>query len=238
MTRTRYLMLAVGLVAAAGAFVSATDGEAALDAPEGMVYVPAGAFIMGSDVGDTDESPQHLAVTDAYFIDKYEVSNAEYKEFDPKHTYKDGYDNHAVKVTWEQANAYAQWTGKRLPTEVEWEKAARGTDGRLYPWGDTYDHSFVAWDESYPRGGAPAKPGSPYGCLDMAGGAWEWVADWYQPYAGNDVACDVYGERYKVIRGGSSFNGFAMMRTTHRYYLPPNTTGGYYTGFRCVKDIK
>ena len=81
-----------------------------------------------------------------------------------------------------------------------------------------------------------AKPASPYGCIDTAGGAWEWTADWYQPYEGNDIPCDAYGESNKVMRGGASFNGVGLMRTTHRYYLPPDTTGGYYVGFRCVKD--
>lgn len=205
--------------------------------PEGMVYVPAGPFIMGSEVGDADEGPRHLATTSAYFIDKYEVGNAEFKKFDPTYEFEEGRENHAARVTWEQAAAYAEWAGKRLPTEAEWEKAARGTDGRMYPWGDTYDHSFVAWDESDPRGGSIARPESPYGCVDIAGGAWEWTADWYQPYEGNEVPCEAYGEKYKVMRGGSSFNDHAMMRTTHRYYLPPNTTGNYYTGFRCVKDL-
>jgi formylglycine-generating enzyme required for sulfatase activity len=206
--------------------------------PEGMVYVPEGPFIMGSEVGDADESPQHLATTKSFFIDKLEVGNAEFKEFDPSYEFEEGRENHAARVTWEQAAAYAEWAGKRLPTEAEWEKAARGLDGRLYPWGNTYDHSFVVWDESYPRGASIARPESPYGCIDIAGGAWEWTADWYQPYEGNGVPCEAYGEKYKVIRGGSSFNGFAMMRTTHRYYLPPDTTGNYYTGFRCVTELE
>lgn len=205
--------------------------------PAGMVYVPAGTFIMGSRVGDADESPQQVAETGAYFIDAYEVSNAEFKKFDPAFIFRDGYENHAACVTWEQANAFARWCGKRLPTEKEWEKAARGTDGRLYPWGDTYDHTFVAWDQTYARGTAPADPESLYGCHDMAGGAWEWTADWYQPYPGNSIPCEAYGEKYKVMRGGASFNDFAHMRTTHRYYLPANTTGNYYTGFRCAKDV-
>jgi formylglycine-generating enzyme required for sulfatase activity len=203
-----------------------------------MVYVPAGTFIFGSNVGDADETPQQIAETESFFIDQYEVSNAEFKTFDPTYTYKSGYDHHAATVTWQQADAFARSLGKRLPTEKEWEKAARGTDGRLYPWGNTYDHTFVAWDETYARGSAPAKPASPYGCYDMAGGAWEWTSDWYQPYQGNDIPSEYYGERYKVMRGGASFNDYAMMRTTHRYYLPTNTTGNYYTGFRCVKDIE
>jgi len=72
----------------------------------------------------------------------------------------------------------------------------------------------------------------------MAGGAWEWTADWYQPYPGNPIPCEAYGEKYKVMRGGASFNDYAHMRTTHRYYLPTNTTGNYYTGFRCVQDVE
>ena len=219
-------------------FLLSVYGDQKTKTPEGMVYVPAGTFIFGSNVGDADESPKQIAKTKAFFIDRYEVSNLEYRKFDPDFKYKEGYDNHAAKVTWEQANAYAKWAGKRLPTEREWEKAARGIDGRMYPWGNTYDYSFTDWDERDPRGSAIAKPTSPYGCYDIAGGAWEWTVDWYKPYPGNTIPCKQYGEKYKVIRGGSSFNSFAMMRTTHRYYLPPNTTGHYYTGFRCVKNVK
>ncbi len=205
--------------------------------PEGMVYVPAGPFIMGSNVGDADEMPRHTDHTGAFFIDKYEVSNAEFRAFDPEFRVEEGRENHAAKVTWEQAAAYAAWAGKRLPTEKEWEKAARGVDGRTYPWGESYSAGFLAWDEDDPRGGSVARPESPYGCVDIAGGAWEWTSDWYQPYPGNETPSAAYGEKYKVMRGGASFNGRAQVRTTHRYYLPPDTTGGYFTGFRCVKDI-
>jgi formylglycine-generating enzyme required for sulfatase activity len=206
--------------------------------PEGMVYVPAGGFIMGSKYGDFDERPQHITRTGAYFIDKYEVSNAEYAQFDKDFKYPNGKENFSVIVTWEQANAYAQSIGKRLPTEKEWEKAARGTDGRIFPWGNTYDNTFVVWDLNYPRGSAIAKPESPYGCIDMAGSVWEWTADWYKPYPGNNVPMAQYGETYKVMRGGSNFNNHSFIRTTQRYYLPPHTTGKYPVGFRCVKDVE
>ena len=206
--------------------------------PEGMVYVPEGPFIMGSDVGDADESPKHTARTSAYFIDKLEVSNAEYKKVFPDFEFKPDRENFPAIVIWEQAAAYAAKVGKRLPTEAEWEKAARGTDGRTFPWGESFDASYISWDESVPRGGAPACPESPYGCVDMSGGAWEWTADWYKPYAGNEVPCEAYGEKYKVIRGGASFNDVAMNRTAHRYYLPPDITGNLYVGFRCAKDIE
>ncbi|KAA3619498.1 MAG: formylglycine-generating enzyme family protein [Calditrichaeota bacterium] len=205
--------------------------------PQGMVYVPAGDFIMGSTYGDPDERPQHIARTGAFFIDKYEVSNSEFAQFDANFNFPQGREEHPVIVIWEQANAYAKWAGKRLPTEKEWEKAARGTDGRIFPWGNTYDETFVVWDLRHPRGSAIAKPESPYGCFDMAGSVWEWTADWYKPYPGNDVPMKEYGERYKVMRGGSNFNNHSFIRTTHRYYVPPHTTARYPVGFRCVKDI-
>ena len=206
--------------------------------PEGMVYVPGGEFIMGSEVGDTDERPQHTATTAPFFIDIMEVSNSDYKAHDPAYTFPEGREDFPAVVTWEQANAYAKAMGKRLPTETEWEKAARGTDGRMYPWGNTYDPTYINWDRSLPRDGSIAKPRSPYGCIDMAGGAFEWTSSWYQPYPGNDAPGAQYGETYRVMRGGCNFNDMAMMRTTHRYYLPPGTTGNYNVGFRCAQDVE
>ncbi|MCP1385137.1 formylglycine-generating enzyme family protein [Runella salmonicolor] len=206
--------------------------------PKGMVYVPAGAFIMGSHYGDPDERPQQMAMTNAFFIDKYEVSNAEFAQFDPEFKFPAGRENNAVIVTWHQATAYAKWAKKRLPTEKEWEKAARGTDGRVFPWGNYYDESFVVWDQKTSRGGSIAKPESPYGCFDMAGSVWEWTADWYKPYPGNDAPMEQYGETYKVMRGGSNFNDQALTRTTHRYYLHPKKNSRYNVGFRCVMDVE
>ena len=228
----------LALALALTALVAAAPGAKAPEPPEGMVHVPAGPFIMGSEYGDADESPRHAASTGAFFIDRYEVSNAQFNKFDPGFTYGEGKENHAAVVVWDQANAYAKWAGKRLPTEQEWEKAARGTDGRTFPWGETHDPSFYNWDESYARGGSIARPESPYGCIDMAGGVWEWTAGWYKPYPGNPAPCDVYGEKFRVIRGGGSFNDVAMMRTTHRYYLPPDSTGHYHVGFRCIQDVE
>jgi formylglycine-generating enzyme required for sulfatase activity len=143
----------------------------------------------------------------------------------------------AVIVNWEQANNYCKWTGARLPTEKEWEKAARGTDGRLFPWGNTFNESFVAWDYNESRGGSIAKPASPYGCYDMAGSVWEWTADWYKPYPGNSKLIAEYGEKYKVMRGGSNFNNWSFYITSHRYYLHPIEISRYPVGFRCVKDL-
>jgi len=223
-----------------GMEISDPDGGATVKntAPAGMVYVPEGIFTMGSDNGDPDESPKHQESTKPFYIDKFEVSNAEFKAVFPEFQFGAGLENHAAIVDWNQAVAYAAKVGKRLPTELEWEKAARGTDGRTFPWGESHDLSFVAWDEKVPRGGAIARPESPYGCVDMAGGAWEWTADWYKPYIGNETPADEYGETYKVIRGGASFNDIAMCRTTQRYYLPADTTAKLHVGFRCVKDYE
>ena len=213
-------------------------GQDLPEPPEGMVYVPAGNFIMGSVYGDPDEKPQQIATTEAYFIDKYEVSYAEFALFDPDFNFPEGEKDHAIAVTWSRANAYAKWAGKRLPTEKEWEKAARGTDGRIFPWGNTYDNTFVVWNQRHPRGSAIAKPQSPYGCFDMAGSVWEWTADWYKPYLGNETPMEQYGEKYKVMRGGSNFNNHSFIRTSHRYYLLPEKISNYPVGFRCVKNIE
>jgi formylglycine-generating enzyme required for sulfatase activity len=218
--------------------VSILNGQDHPEPPEGMVYVPAGDFIMGSKYGDPDERPKQIATTQAFFIDKYEVSYAEYAKFDPDFKIPEGKEQRAVVVTWSQANAYAQWSGKRLPTEKEWEKAARGTDGRIFPWGDTYNNTYVVWDRSLTRGGSIARPESPYGCFDMAGSVWEWTADWYKPYPGNDVPMEQYGEQYKVMRGGSNFNNHSFIRTSHRYYVLPEDIRAYPVGIRCVKDVE
>ncbi len=209
-----------------------------IEPPPGMVYVPAGPFIMGSDIDDPDSSPQHIAETNAFFIDKYEVSNAAYARFDPAYTYPEGAEERAAKVNWEQANAYALSIGKRLPTEKEWEKAARGTDGRMLPWGDFYDDSFVVYSKNNTRGQSIAKPASPFGCFDMAGSVWEWTADWYKQYPGNTHHMEQYGEKYKVIRGGSTFNNFACYTTFHRYYVHPTDTRAYPIGMRLVQDVE
>lgn len=212
--------------------------EAEEESKGAMILIPAGEFLMGSDHADADESPRQTAKTDAYYIDQHEVTNAEFKKFDAKHKFHLKHSKFPAEVNWNQATAYANWAGKRLPTEAEWEKAARGTDGRTYPWGETFDWGFVNWDEKVAPGGSEASPVSPYGCLEMAGGVWEWTANDYAPYPGNTIPSIAYGKGYKVIRGGATFNDMALIRTTQRYYLPPDTKGHYRVGFRCVKDAQ
>jgi formylglycine-generating enzyme required for sulfatase activity len=160
-----------------------------------MVVVPAGEFLMGQDDGPTSSRPQRRITLDRFAIDRTEVTNAavaqlvagtdtELVGWDAAHARKRPHDP-AVGLLWREADAYCRWVGKRLPTEAEWEKAARGTDGRRYPWGDAWDPAransaesglgAVATVGSFPSGA------SPYGVLDMAGNAAEWVADTFDP---------------------------------------------------------
>jgi formylglycine-generating enzyme required for sulfatase activity/CHAT domain-containing protein/Flp pilus assembly protein TadD len=205
-------------IAAGAELTNAVDGAR-------YVYVPAGVFSMGLDAGGFDEKPQHEVELDAFWIMQTEVTNEQYEKcvvaevcsppFHPEWGEDDFwavYDRHPViHVTWEQAATYAEWAGGRLPTEAEWEKAARGSDGRRYPWGNTtptaqrLNYNDEVGDTqpvgSYPDGA------SPYGALDMAGNVWEWVADWYAEdyYATSprdNPTGPVDGER-RVLRGGA-----------------------------------
>ena len=214
---------------------------------EGMVYVPAGEFIMGSEIGDLDESPQRKVYVDAFYIDRFEVTNAQYAKFKKGYKYNEEIidetvlkeewmqdDSPIVNVSWYEAMEYCKWAGKQLPTEAEWEKASRGTDGRKYPWGEKHDMSFAEPD-GIAKTAAWRAGKSPYGAYWMSGGAWEWTADWYQPYPGNNVDSPAYGEKYKVIRGAFRFADPSMQRCAHRYYLNPKMKqSGYPVGFRCV----
>jgi iron(II)-dependent oxidoreductase len=160
-----------------------------------MVEIPAGEFTMGNDAGDDDEKPAHTVPLEAFEMDMFEVTNADFAKFHP-----------VVKVTWDDADAYCQWAGKRLPTEAEWEKAAKGEEGLLYPWGNEWDPAKANTKESGFRGtvavGSFAEGASPYGVFDMAGNVWEWMADWYQSYPGSTYQSEYFGEKFKVTRGG------------------------------------
>jgi formylglycine-generating enzyme required for sulfatase activity len=166
---------------------------------EGMVLVPAGEFTMGSPSDDNwaenDEQPQRVMFLPTFYIDQLEVSNLEYKRFidatgwRPPPSWQEGiYADGAefvpvTDVTWWDASAYAHWAGKRLPTEAEWEKAARGTDGRRFPWGAEFDPVLANNDKTLLPVGAKGSAGaSPYGAVDMAGNVAEWTASVYAPY--------------------------------------------------------
>ena len=203
-----------------------------------MVYVPWGFFKMGSDI-KFDEQPVHYIQLDAYWIDRTEVTNAMYASCVSSGTctdiiitstatndpyYGNGmFDNYPVMyVSWNQANTYCQWVGGRLPTEAEWEKAARGTDGQIYPWGNgapnptmaNYSHQIGSTTEvgSYSAGA------SPYGALDMAGNVWEWVMDFYDSeYYSMSPSINPPGASSgfsHVLRGGSWSSSSDMLRTS------------------------
>ena len=233
------------------------------DAPNDMVLIPAGTFIMGTNSRLPDEGPEHEVTLKAFYIDKFEVTNLQYKKFNdatkrrsPTHfrnrTFPQGKADHPVTfVSWLDAKAYCQWAGKRLPSDQEWEKAARGTDGRWFPWGNEFDYtksnSPVRWREIGVFGdttpvGAFAGGASPYGVYDMSGNVWEWTDSWYQAYPGNAVASESYGERYKVLKGGSWFdcsfyNCGISAPVFNRAFFSKRTKNDSF-GFRCAKDAE
>jgi len=231
--------------------------------PNEMVLIPAGKFIRGSNNRLPDEGPEYEAETKAFWIDKYEVTNLQYKQFmystnrkSPKlfrnRTYPEGKVDHpVVYVSWHDAYDYCMWAGKRLPTDIEWEKAARGTDGRNFPWGDDFDvnkvNSPVRWSTLHMEGdttpvGAFEDGKSPYGLYDMSGNVWEWTDSWYTQYPGNKWPSENYGELYKVLKGGSwwdcSFYQCGVSAPSfNRSYFKQNIKNSSF-GFRCAKDEK
>ena len=221
--------------------------------PAGMAYVPGNEFTMGNDAGDDSERPQHKVTVKPFFIDIYEVTCEEYEKFiratsrQPPATwanghYPSGWERRPVTgVNWDDASAYAEWAGKRLPTEQEWEFAARGSDGRLYPWGSE-------WKDGSANAG-PTSPGhvvdvgthsggvSPFGAVDMVGNAWEWTASDFVAYPGGSLSGQI-PVNPKVIRGGTFLSRPDQATTTIRVGWPARGGDEYdNTGFRCAKDL-
>jgi formylglycine-generating enzyme required for sulfatase activity len=220
-----------------------------------MVLIPAGEFQMGSNDGEGNQKPIHTVYLDAFYIDKYEVTNAQYKKFMDATGYKapeswndsnyNAPNQPVIGVSWDDAKAYADWAGERLPTEAEWEKAARGgLVGKRYPWGDNITHDNANYDGT---GGkdiweftSPVGSFAPngYGLYDMAGNVWEWCADWYDSnYYASSPKSNPTGPNSglsRVLRGGSWYDGNGLtLRTAYRDYNDPTTTD-YGLGFRCV----
>jgi formylglycine-generating enzyme required for sulfatase activity len=285
---------------------------------EDMVLIPAGPFVMGSDklpnkdestgVGTIkpwylDEHPTHKVSLPAYYIDRYEITNAEYQKFvvatghtPPimwgengyllnlrikaltqldidrlrrlavktfrldmdtrtmgKQALLDAVDKRlhyldkepVIDVSWHDADAYCNWAGERLPSEAEWEKAARGDKGSEFPWGDKWapgksNTGEETWDDGVAPVGSYPTDKSPYGVFDMAGNVSEWVEDWYQPYPGATYQSDAFGKKFKVLRGAAwgREGHYAMhqfQRGAYRFYLDPDSILED-VGFRCANS--
>ncbi len=242
---------------------------------ETQIAIPAGPFLMGSDKGRTSEQnrPQHRVDLPAYQMDKYPTTNIQYARFVADKGYRPPLDwtdgqippememHPVVMVSWYDASNYCTWAGKRLPTEAEWEKAARGTDGRRWPWGEHMDAARL--NTYYSVGGSTdvttyPEGASPYGVMDMAGNVFEWTEDDFLPYRGTDASPDLFqgkkgvaqtpsdramkvvdlvgvDAKYKVLRGGSWKSDPFSTATYHRNYSWPHYASDFF-GFRCAAD--
>lgn len=237
-----------------------------------MRLIPAGTFSMGMEDGPEFDQPVNLVYLNSYYLDQFEVSNSHYRQcvtagacISPKDAEFENYadylnsptydDYPVVNVSWYQAKAYCEWRGARLPTEAEWEKAARGTSGFIFPWGNNFittnlnfcdKNCSQSWamleaDDGYvytaPVTAFPWGQSS-YGLYNMSGNVAEWVDDWYQAYpGGNSAASADFGETDKVVRGGSWFDPPPfMIRADHRFSLWPEASYDL-VGFRCARDV-
>lgn len=259
MRRQTTIQVGIAVVLLAGA--ATVSGAAESAGEKDMVLIPKGEFTMGSS--EHADETRHQVVLDAYLIDKFEASNARYKEFmratgHPAPAYWDDPrlskpEQPVVGVSWTDANAFCKWDGKRLPTEAEWEKAAKGPEGdNHYPWGHHLDPKRANYGQnvgrtmpvdSYPEGV------SGYGVYNMAGNVFEWVDDWYDPkYYRSSNALNPRGADkgynfanqgpVKVLRGGSWLAPETSLHTSHRFWnQPENNSYGVGLGFRCAKSV-
>ncbi|MCI0691054.1 formylglycine-generating enzyme family protein [candidate division KSB1 bacterium] len=237
-----------------------------------MVAIPAGYFMMGSNDGGDNEKPVHKVYVSAFLMDKYEVTVAQYQRFIAAtgHRLPENWNEQlqnpnrpAVNVDWNDANAYANWAGKRLPTETEWEYAARGGNTGMegkphyqYPWGNEASATKANFDVDGSRGRqregwgiaklylkdvGSYSPNS-YGLYDMAGNVWEWCTDWFDPnYYKTSPERTPKGPAngtYRVLRGGSWYHNANSMRCFKRRGRGPAIRGGYFIGIRCARDAR
>jgi serine/threonine-protein kinase len=230
---------------------------------ETLVYVPAGEFTMGDDNGESDEKPAHTVYLDAFWIDQYEVTNKQYQACvgagtceppsafnsatHPSYYGNSEFDNYPVLyVNWDKANRYCEvWAGGDLPTEAQWEKAARGTDERTYPWGENINcnksnYNIKCIGDISPVGNYESGK-SPYGVYDMAGNVWEWVNDYYENDYYVMLDDDVFNPRgpsgsgINVLRGGSWYSTENDSRSADRDG-DTSQNAGPHIGFRCARS--
>jgi formylglycine-generating enzyme len=262
----------IGLVLFSPLGLSAADSPLSGKDGAPMILIPSGSFPMGVPPGDRDggrdEYPRHEVHLDDYYIDKYEVTNGRYKEFvkatghrvpqNPKNPTRNLWqgdaiaesltDRPVVNVDWADANAYCKWAGKRLPTEAEWEKAAKGNNDWRFPWGNVeptakhlnYNQKWIGEKTLMPVGSYEAGK-SPYGVYDMAGNVWEWVNDWYDPkYYEKSPNTNPKGPETgteRVLRGSGWQNETPTVRIFTRVDSDPAVRNES-TGFRCARDAK
>lgn len=240
------LMSGAGVSASAESSAKLSEGQTG-----DMALIPAGSFLMGGDFDE--ERPRHRVMLDTFWIDRFEVSNAQYAEYlkatgapvplywnksDRFHSGEKFPRHPVVGISWLDAKAFCEWKGKRLPTETEWEKAARGGhEGRAYPWGDIADRERANFEG---QGTLPVGSFAPndYGLYDMTGNVWEWVSDWFDPhYYENSAETNPRGPdsgKDKVLRGGSWVDGTGPNRVAHRHWYP--LAGQYkWLGVRCAR---
>lgn len=207
--------------------------------PQGMALVPEGEFIMGTNMGEQDEGPERKIYLKPFYIDTFETTNEQYRQFIKQTNHKEpanwmvyGYqedkkEHPVVFVSFDDASVYCKWQGKRLPTEEEWEKASRGTDGRTYPWGNEFDPSkantSLAGIVGTTKVNTYENDKSPYGLYNMIGNVWEWTNS-------------NYDDKRKVVRGGSWGLSHRFARTFTRVGYKPETRINN-IGFRCAKDV-
>jgi iron(II)-dependent oxidoreductase len=255
-----------------GCFSQKTSLYFSSGSPPGMVLIPEGYFWMGSaeedgvvgiDVG-VDEVPKHRVFLSSFYMDRYEVTNREYQRFVietnrgnkvpgywQNGTYPPGSGDEPVSDTdWFDANAYCAWLEKRLPTEMEWEKASRGKAGKPWPWGDQFQERMANTAEEghewkRPVGSYPEDK-SPFGVYDIVGNVREWTSSWYDAYPGSTLKRVAFGKSFRVLKGGSYADGGNRTRLTHRNaVMPTHDPEGdrtwhtdYANGFRCAKDFQ
>lgn len=223
---------------------------------EDMIKIPEGEFIMGTNTRHRDEQPEHIVYLDAFYIDKHEVTNEDYKKFvddvsyDAPSHWKNGKVSDLMKkhpvvyVSWFDADNYCKWKGKRLPREREWEKASRGTDGRMFPWGNMWDmnksNNPIKESTGTEPIGSYEDGKSPYGLYDTSGNVWEWVDDYYLGHPGQEFESPEYNRKYRLLKGGSWWNCMyyscgLSAPTFNRSFFEPETKNNSF-GFRCAKD--
>jgi len=241
-----FLCLSIIFTGCDNKLVKQSDGNrikiSTMDGTE-MVFVPSSNFLMGSDDWAIDEKPLREVYLDSFWIDRTEVTQGMYAKCTSdgceKPTCVRGDEDYPVVcINWASAKAYCEWAGRRLPSEAEWEKAARGTDGNIYPWGnDEATCEYAVMDDGIGNGcgegnsawtvGSKPEGASPYGALDMAGNVWEWVEDW-DPYAVNGAG--------RVLKGGGYYSIPGTVRAAKRevLHLPVDKIDAL--GFRCASD--